>query len=544
VISLAEFSEKGVFLCDCHGSVSKVLPMEALCQFLEQMQPGLPVVVGDNFCRPQILSRLAQEHSLQPMVVGACCQLNSKLRFWEEPERIALDPYSVRIVDLLQEIASSYDNVELIERVKLLLWSQVRRQAKFSSVPQQSRKLHFIKPQGEISRRDLFRLPLPRYQVIPYIQTEKCVGGERCQLCQEGCPFNAVVSENSEVLIDKLRCQGCGACIAACPFQAICYPTFSLDQLEGEMEGLLLADGDILQPRIVVLVCQSCLPSFGETEVNPFIYAPNMLPLEVPCLSMVPSWLLLRALDLGAQGVALISNKEECQFGLKPDRWQGKVRFVQELLEKWGIEPGRIRAFEGSRLEQDLTQFAQGVAQLPPTSLRSSQPTKVPANSLILPSLIAGLTERLAPCSSGVVSAGSVPFGKLELDRSQCTACGLCALDCPTEALSFVSDEGWYQLFFHYQDCIGCGQCIKSCPEKCLRLENTLEIERLSNPPEIIFEGEIAVCQECGIPIAPKAMIDKLRTRIAAADGLTSQLSICPACRTKAMSGVASRMGA
>jgi ferredoxin len=544
MMSLAEFSKKGVFLCDCHSSMSKVLPMEALCQFLEQMQPGLPVVVGDNFCQPQILSRLAQEHSLQPVVVGACWQLNSKLPFREEPEGVALDPYSVRIVDLLQEIASPYNNVELMERVKLLLWSQVRRQARFSSMPQQSRKLHFIRPQGEISRRDLFRLPLPRYQVIPCIQIEKCVGGERCHLCQEGCPFKAMVSENNQVLIDKLRCQGCGACVAACPFQAICYPAFSLDQLEGEMEGLLLANGDMLQPRIAVLICRSCLPFFGEAKANPISYASNMFPLEVPCLSMVPTWLLLRAFDLGAQGVALISNTEKCQFGLKPDKWQGKVRFVQELFERWGIEPGRIRAFEGSRLEQELTQFAQGVAQLPPTSLRSSQPTKVPANALPLPALIAGLAEKLAPCSSGVVSAGTVPFGKLELDRSQCTACGLCALDCPTEALRFVSDKEAYQLLFHYQACIGCGQCVRSCPEKCLHLENTLEIERLNKPAETVLEGEIARCQECGIPIAPRAMIDKLRTRIAAAQGLTSQLSICPACRIKAMSGVVSSMGA
>jgi ferredoxin len=541
---LAESSQKGVFLCNCHGSVSKVLPVEALCQFLKQRQPGLPVVVGDNFCQPQILLRLAQEHSLQPMVVGACSQLDSKRHFWEEPERLVLDPYSVRIVDLLREIASSYNNAELVERVKLLLWSQVRRQDRFSSVPPQSRKLRFARPQGEISRRDLFQLPLPKYQVIPYIQTEKCMDGGRCYLCQEECSFNAILIENSHVLIDKLGCRGCGACIAACPFQAISYPTFSLDQLEGEMEGLLLADGDILQPRIMALICQSCLPSFSEAEVNPFSCAPNMLPLEVPCLSMVPSWLLLRAFELGAQGVALISNTEKCQFGLKPDKWQGRVRFVQELFEQWGIEPRRIKAFEGSRLEQELTQFVREVAQLPPTPLRSSQPTKVPAKGLPLPALIAGLAERLAPRSSGVVSAETVPFGKLELDRSQCTACGLCALDCPTEALRFVLDKEAYQLLFHYQACIGCGQCVRSCPEKCLRLENALQLDKLSSQAETILEGEIARCRECGAPMAPRAMIDRLRTRIAAAQGLTSQLDTCPACRTKAMSGVVSRSGA
>jgi hypothetical protein len=75
-------------------------------------------------------------------------------------------------------------------------------------------------------------------------------------------------------------------------------------------------------------------------------------------------------------------------------------------------------------------------------------------------------------------------------------------------------------------------------------LENILEIERLNKPAETIFEGEIATCQECGIPIAPRAMIDKLRTRIAAAQGLTSQLESCPACRTKAMSSMVNRMGA
>jgi len=310
------------------------------------------------------------------------------------------------------------------------------------------------------------------------------------------------------------------------------------------MEGLLLAEGDTLQPRIVALICRSCRPTFSEAKTNPVSCVPNMLPLEVPCLSMVTSWLLLRAFDLGAQGVALISNTEKCQFGLKSDKWQGKVRFVQELLEQWGVEPERIRAFDGSRLEQELTQFAQGVAQLPLTSLRSSQPTKVPAKGLPLPALIAGLAERLAPYSSGVVSAGTVPFGKLELDESQCTACGLCALDCPTEALRFVSTEDSYQLLFHYQACIGCGQCVRSCPEKCLRLENALQLGKLSSPAETILEGEIARCRECGAPIAPRAMIDRLRTRIAAAQSLTSRLDICPACRTKAMSGVVSRSGA
>ncbi|MBL7119841.1 MAG: 4Fe-4S binding protein [Dehalococcoidia bacterium] len=539
---MTAFSEKGVFLCECHGRVSQALPMDAIRQSLEQRKPGLRVVVGDNFCQPEVLPRLVQEHGLEPMVIGACWQLGSKLGFPEEPEKAAVDPYSVGIVDLLREADSPRDSAASVDRVKLLLWAQVARQARSSSVPQRALKLHFTRPQGEISRRELFGALLPQYQVIPYVQAERCVGGAGCNLCQESCDRNAIAVDGKEVSIDKLRCQGCGTCVALCPCQAISYPTFSLDQLHAEMEGLLLSDGEILEPRVIAITCQSCGPSSGGSEINPFGYAPNVLPLEVPCLAMAAPWLMLCAFDLGTQGLAIISNKKMCRLGLNCDQWQGRVRFVQDLLELWGIEPERIQAFDADNLEQKLAQFARGLSRLRPTLLRSCQPTAVPGNGLPLPSLIAAMTQKLAPASGGRISVGSVPFGKLELDGSQCTACGLCALHCPTEALHFLSGGDSFQLLFEHQSCVGCGQCVRICPEACLQLENVLEVGKLNSPAEAILEGEIARCRECGGPIAPRAMIEKLRSRLDAAGVITSQLEVCPACRTKALSDGADRM--
>jgi ferredoxin/coenzyme F420-reducing hydrogenase delta subunit len=307
------------------------------------------------------------------------------------------------------------------------------------------------------------------------------------------------------------------------------------------MEGLL-CDFGRLEPRILALACQSCRSSLGNAEANPFSYAPNMLPLEIPCLDMVPCWLLLRAFDLGAQGVALISNKENCRFGRKPEKWPGRVQFVQGLLQHWNIDPGRIGTFEANNLKGKLPQFLHQIEKLTPTPLRSFQPAAVPASNLALPALIVSLDKKLAPARTEANSGGAVPFGKVQLDSSQCTACGLCALDCPTAALRFLSDAGSYRLLFDHQLCVGCGQCVRVCPERCLRLENILEIDRLYRPAEAIFEGQFARCQECGMPIAPKAMIDKLRIRIAAGQGLTSQLEVCPACRAKALSGAAAKM--
>ncbi len=64
------------------------------------------------------------------------------------------------------------------------------------------------------------------------------------------------------------------------------------------------------------------------------------------------------------------------------------------------------------------------------------------------------------------------PFGKVELDGSKCAGCGLCALDCPTGALTVSSSDETdaYQLLFKHGHCIGCDKCIETCQDGCLIL--------------------------------------------------------------------------
>ena len=131
------------------------------------------------------------------------------------------------------------------------------------------------------------------------------------------------------------------------------------------------------------------------------------------------------------------------------------------------------------------------------------------------------------------------PLGKVTLDSSKCTGCGLCASDCPTRALAILASEenDTYQLLFKHNLCIACGQCLEICPEQCLYLERTLELDRLSNPPTVLFEDEIARCRECGSIIGPRAMIDRLRAKVpAAGETLASQFELCPACKSKRLS--------
>ncbi|MFC2004502.1 4Fe-4S dicluster domain-containing protein [Chloroflexota bacterium] len=125
------------------------------------------------------------------------------------------------------------------------------------------------------------------------------------------------------------------------------------------------------------------------------------------------------------------------------------------------------------------------------------------------------------------------PLGKVTVNGSQCTGCGLCALACPTEALTASSSESdVYQVLFKHNLCVACGQCVEVCPEQCLYLERTLEIDRLNNPPAVLFEDRIVRCRECGGIIGSRTMINRLQVKLTVmGESLTSQLEVCPTCK-------------
>ncbi len=490
------------------------------------MKPGLNVIITDNLCQSEALRQTIQQSKIAPAVLAGCSHLRSDISLWQEPEKCIVDPDSVGIVDLVREIDSSFQDIDLLERAKILLWSQVKRQETFRGVPEKARKARFVRIQGEVSRRDLFQSLVPKYSVIPYIDSAKCLGW-KCRICRAACTFKAIIAEDEAVSIDSSDCKACGLCITSCPHQAIVYPNFAIEQLEAQIEGLLLDADTKLQPRIIAMVCQST-----DTKVNPFKQTPNVLPIEVPCMGMVSPRLILRAFDLGAQGFLMISNKDKCQFKLDCTDWKGTVQFVQQLLAYWGIEPERIGICQEGQLDKELAAFRSRIAALNPTVLVSAK-ANTTEKGIALPAVISAMTEKLGAAAIGAITSGTVPFGKVTVDASKCTSCGVCAAQCPTEALSGLSGKDSSTLLFRQDSCVGCGQCMDICPEKCLTLVKVLEVNKLNHEPQVIFENDFVRCRSCGTPVAPKAMIEAVRSRLGTTGEAASRLEMCPGCRMK-----------
>jgi ferredoxin len=124
----------------------------------------------------------------------------------------------------------------------------------------------------------------------------------------------------------------------------------------------------------------------------------------------------------------------------------------------------------------------------------------------------------------------------LFLDNDKCTGCGLCAIDCPTKALTLSqSGEGsTYQIIFRRGICDACGICEKSCPENCLRLaEQGLEQKKTEENTILLFKDEISRCLECGVPLFSQAMVKKLESKIYTTGEQAWPFHLCPSCRMK-----------
>lgn len=65
--------------------------------------------------------------------------------------------------------------------------------------------------------------------------------------------------------------------------------------------------------------------------------------------------------------------------------------------------------------------------------------------------------------------------GRLEWDPSDCIGCGLCAKDCPSEALEVIVLDRKAKRFvvrYHVDRCLFCSQCVVSCRRNSLKLSH------------------------------------------------------------------------
>ena len=108
-------------------------------------------------------------------------------------------------------------------------------------------------------------------------------------------------------------------------------------------------------------------------------YPTNIKIIKVPCSGRVAIIHMLKALEEGADGVMVAGCLEgDCHYQSGNLRAKKRVSYVQEILEKIGIEPERVAMYnlsagEGPRFAEIAREMTEKVTELGPSPIKETK---------------------------------------------------------------------------------------------------------------------------------------------------------------------------
>jgi F420-non-reducing hydrogenase iron-sulfur subunit len=133
------------------------------------------------------------------------------------------------------------------------------------------------------------------------------------------------------------------------------------------------------EPRIVAFCCNWCSYAGADLAgVSRFQYPPNARIVRVMCSGRVEPQFILRAFELGADGVLVTGcHIGDCHYISGNEKAQKKVEATKELIDQLGLDGRRlhlewISASEGSKFAATMKDFAEDLKALGPSPLKGA----------------------------------------------------------------------------------------------------------------------------------------------------------------------------
>ena len=197
---------------------------------------------------------------------------------------------------------------------------------------------------------------------------DKCA---TCLTCLKVCPYGVpYLDESGTIQIPADQCQACGICVAECPAKVIVlrkpYDRRSIDE---ELDHILKSAAESKsKPLIVGFGCQYGLFGIG-TLSNLWRGAKaGIWIVPVLCVAKVEAEHILRAYEMGAEGVFIAGCGEQCSRENTAFWVRQRVEKVRKVLAQVGLETERLQTFFPSAANEDfageLDKFAEQIGGL------------------------------------------------------------------------------------------------------------------------------------------------------------------------------------
>ena len=137
--------------------------------------------------------------------------------------------------------------------------------------------------------------------------------------------------------------------------------------------------GEEFEPKMITFACNWCAYSAADLAgVSRLQYPPNMRIIRVMCSGRVNPNFILKAFQMGADGVLVAGwHMGDCHYLDGNVKAEKMFRMTQELVNILGIEPVRLRlewisSAEGGRFAEIAREFTEQVKSLGPSALKQA----------------------------------------------------------------------------------------------------------------------------------------------------------------------------
>ena len=181
--------------------------------------------------------------------------------------------------------------------------------------------------------------------IAAFVHEDLCDG---CGLCADACPTGAISQATGVPTISEALCTGCGICLSACPRDALDLHCYTNDQLLAAVEAALKEGRNGHGTIILVFADDTATYRLADNVgTGKMPYSTNTRIIRVPSGSRVTPKLMLRAFELGVDGILIgESESKSSPYAGSVEAIGRNVSTVRGVLESEGIDPGRVRFTE------------------------------------------------------------------------------------------------------------------------------------------------------------------------------------------------------
>ena len=322
-----------------------------------------------------------------------------------------------------------------------------------------------------------------------------------CRRCVKACPASAITVRGNEITLDNHACVSCGACTVVCPVEAL----VPLDPTDADLAAGAARSAGALDGTAVIACARIAAQDIGD----PSKYA------TVPCMARVDEVMLVELAAAGIERIVLVDGTcRTCKYRDTSAGVDEAVAQAQELIAAQGGTTLIERASEFPEqvvLEDKASLYGQERRGFFTRSTKRAREAGVKTAEVMVfkefEQRMPSLRERLGVTASGAMpwlaaqrrerlmdsldqigepvceTVNSRQFATVSVDEEKCSACGMCAVFCPTGALKKSEEKpddgvGSY-LEFQAFDCVNCHVCADVCMKKCLTTSTEVSTEEL-----------------------------------------------------------------